>query len=339
MPHKIFEEQVVKDNGLQSETLEKLLNYWKGKLAGFETLNLPTDYPRLHRSGYRKSTHSFILEEVLPETLGALSKSTETGLYSVLLSGYYVLLKVLSGQSDLLIGTTALLPLRMEVLPGTAIKNLVAETDEVIRQAQAHRELPFEQLSDLVAMPGSHQSLFGATFDFQDDEPVAESPGDTIFYDLGLAVTHDGQRTICTFSFASELYAADSVMRMTQLYLDILRAFATNPDLLVGDLELVSEQEKQLQLVNWNQTDVVYPYESTLQELFEQQVIANKDKVGVVHGNSSLTYGELNAKANRLARTIRSAYKNHCGEELATGTFVALYLDRGIDTVVSMLAV
>ena len=89
----------------------------------------------------------------------------------------------------------------------------------------------------------------------------------------------------------------------------------------------------------WNQTEATYPKDKNLQLLFEDQVKKTPQSIALVFENEKLTYHELNVRANKLAHTIRAQYRDEYGTDLQPDTLIALYLDRGLEMVISILAV
>ena len=119
----------------------------------------------------------------------------------------------------------------------------------------------------------------------------------------------------------------------------ILESVAQSPNLAFEAIPLLEEKEEQKVLHDWNQTEAAYPMDKTIQELFEKQVLETPDAIAAVHQDQSISYEELNVKANQLAHTLQSSYKEQHGKEIEADTFVAIYLDRSIDVLTSILAV
>ncbi|HLP53375.1 MAG TPA: condensation domain-containing protein, partial [Fluviicola sp.] len=119
-------------------------------------------------------------------------------------------------------------------------------------------------------------------------------------YPVMLRAHDSGQRLLLELKYGKNWIGEERAAALLEQVQFILNAVGTNPEQTTDQVSLINDAQREILLQKWNQTDVFYPFERTLQELFEQQVIANNDKVAVVHGKSSLTYGELNARANRL---------------------------------------
>ncbi|WP_036757555.1 AMP-binding protein, partial [Photobacterium galatheae] len=104
-------------------------------------------------------------------------------------------------------------------------------------------------------------------------------------------------------------------------------------------ITLLSTEEKHTLLTTFNQTEAPYPQDQSLVALFEAQVARTPDNIALVFEGQSLTYRELNGRANQLARQIRQTYREIQQTALSADTLVALYLDRSPEMVISILAV
>ncbi|WP_145956970.1 AMP-binding protein, partial [Xenorhabdus miraniensis] len=129
------------------------------------------------------------------------------------------------------------------------------------------------------------------------------------------------------------------VLRLLGQLERILHAVACDPHQPHTSIMFLSEEERHTLLHTWNQTDVSYPQDKTLQQLFEVQVEITPDNVALVFEGETLTYRQLNERANQLANAIRVHYQQQKNAPLQAGTLIALYLDRSLEMVISILAV
>lgn len=166
--------------------LEKQLAYWKKNLNGFETLKLPTDKPRPSQIDYRGKYEYFELEQEISIALRTLAKELKVTLYSLLLSGYYLMLRAFSHQDDIVIGTPIAnrhypqvenligffvnaLALRVEINSSNSIKSYVQSVGQAIIEAQLHQDLPFEKLVEELTLTQdtSRHPIFQVVFGVQ----------------------------------------------------------------------------------------------------------------------------------------------------------------------------
>ncbi|NEJ82878.1 AMP-binding protein, partial [Rhizobium leguminosarum] len=173
-------------NYLSGARLDKQLSYWKNKLSGYESLNLLTDKARPSQIDYRGADIYFELDKATSIALRALAKQLKVSLYSVLLSGYYLMLRSYSNQNDIVVGTPIAnrhysqiedllgffvnsLALRMQIEPTVRVKEFIEQVGAEVVEAQLYQDLPFEKLVEelKVAKDTSRHPLFQVMFSVQ----------------------------------------------------------------------------------------------------------------------------------------------------------------------------
>ncbi|WP_145956652.1 non-ribosomal peptide synthetase, partial [Xenorhabdus budapestensis] len=361
---------------LQGDRRERQLAYWQQALASHESLALPTDRPRPAQVNYQGQDFNFVLNTRLSEQLRSLAKTQETTLYTVLLSAFYVTLAKLSGQNDIILGTPTdnrhhvqtqpligmfvnSLVLRAQLQQTVSVEVLIKQIHKQVAEAKAHQDMPFEQLLDAlnIERDTARHPIFQIMFGLQSfgknpsdsrlpfrpmtlDEPLY-SPAK---FDLSLFMS-DGQTEITgCLNYAVSLFDEATIVRLTESYQRVLTAFVANQKQPLSALDILSAQERHTLLHTWNQTDAPYPQDKTLQQLFEAQVERTPDNVALVFENETLTYHQLNERANQLAFVIRECYlqqnyQQQNNETMQADTPIALYLDRSLEMVISILAV
>jgi amino acid adenylation domain-containing protein len=355
---------------LQGPVLERQLSYWRERLAGApELLELPTDRPRPAVQTFRGATGGMELPGEVQERLRALGRSEGATLFMVVLAAFQVLLSKYSGSEDVAVGSPIAGRTRNEVagLIGFFVNTLVLRTDlsgdptfrELLRQvrevtlgAYEHQELPFEKLvAELQPERSlSHSPLFQVTFTLDDVEETAKGAaepgrgaaesssegGDANFayakFDLALAfmATRRGLRGGLIYS--TDLFEHGTMERMLGHLGRVLEQVAADADVRLSQLELLGEPERALVLEEWNRTAAEVPADRCIHELFEAQAARTPDAVAVRFEEESLTYAELNARANRLAHHLR-------GRGVGPEVRVGVLMERSPEMVVSLLAV
>uniref|UniRef100_UPI003B3A4898 amino acid adenylation domain-containing protein n=1 Tax=Longimicrobium sp. TaxID=2029185 RepID=UPI003B3A4898 len=347
---------------LAGEALERHLAYWRQHLAGApELLALPTDHPRPAVQTYRGETVPVDLSPELLERLQALGRSEGATLYMVLLGAFQVLLSKYSGSEDIIVGSPIAGRTRKEAeaLIGFFVNTLVLRTAlsgdpgfrEVLRRvreatlgAYAHQELPFEKLVAELRPERSlsHSPLYQVMFALQNAEGRGGAlPGlsvsgvgaelESAKFDLSLelAATPHGLRG--GLSYSTDLFERGTVDRMLGHLARVLEQVAADADVRLSRLELLSAAERRMLVEAWNATDTAFPV-APAHQLFEAQVAKTPDATAVVSGADSLTYAQLNARANRLARWLRV-------RGVGAETRVGLCLERAPEMVVAVLGV
>jgi aspartate racemase len=348
---------------LTGETFERQLAYWRTQLAGAPAmLELPTDFPRPRAQSYRGATEKLLLSEPVLERLSALSQQEGATLFMTLLSGFQLLLSRYTGQQDIVVGSPIANRTRSELehLIGFFVNSLALRTDlsgdpsfrELLRRvrgvalgAYAHQDLPFERLVEELHPEriGDRNPFFQVMFALQNaPRPRITLPGITLRslpkrtgtakFDLTLYLHQEAQGLTASLEYNTDLFAAGTIARMLGHLNQLLEEVATNPDRRLSAIPLLSGDERRRMLVEWNQTERLFPADRCVHELFESLAAQRPDAVAVEHGSECLTYGELNRRANRVARYLR---RRGVGPEVLVG----VALDRSADLIVALLAV
>ncbi len=213
-------------------------------------------------------------------------------------------------------------------------------------QAYAHQDLPFEKLVEALAPRRdlSRNPLFQASLVLQNTPPgelklegldVQRLEGlgsESAKFDLDFELTENPGRLSGSIQYATDLFEAGTIERLVGHWRVLLEAIVADPGQAISKLPLLTEAERHQLLVEWNDTAVEYPRERCIHQLFEAQVERTPEATALVYEDQQLTYGELNARANRLAHHLRSL---GVGPEVLVG----VCLERSLELVVGLLAV
>ncbi|MGY5124147.1 amino acid adenylation domain-containing protein [Streptomyces nigrescens] len=345
------------------------LDYWREQLAGApELLELPLDHPRPAVASHRGSTVELTVDAEVHQGLVALAQATDSTLFMVLHTAVAALLSRLGAGTDIPVGTAVAgrtddaldglvglfintLVLRTDVSGDPTFRELLARVRDTDLAAYAHQDVPFERVVEAaqVSRVLSHiplaqvmlhlQNNADAPLRLHDDvrmttEPTTlEAAKSDLSFGLRERFTEAGEPAGLTGSleYAEDLFAREGARALAERLVRMLTAAAAAPDRAVSEADLLAPGERHRLLVEWNgAADEAAP--ASLPQLFEAQVARTPDAVAVVYEGASLTYGELNARANRLARLLVA---HGAGPE----RFVALALPRTADLVVALLAV
>ncbi|MCG8351746.1 MAG: amino acid adenylation domain-containing protein [Chloroflexales bacterium] len=350
-------------NWLQGEVLENQLDYWRRQLADAPPLlELSTDRPRPAVQGYAGSYQSFTLPADLAQQLRALGQREGATLFMTLLAGFKILLARYSGQEDICVGTPIANRTRAEIEPliGFFVNTLVLRTDlagnpsfravlkrmrEVALGAYAHQDVPFEMVVDAVQPERnlSHTPMFQVMFSLQNStarggdvadlimSPVEAHSG-TAKFDLTMFVVEEGEQIGGALEYSTDLFDATTITRLIGHFQNLLASIVAAPDQPVMTLPLLSEAERQQLLVEWNDTVRPFPHDRCFHELFEAQVARTPDAIAVTGAGTSLSYRDLNARANQLAHHLR-------GVGVGPERLVAVCLGRSPDLLVGLLGI
>ncbi|MFN0039134.1 MAG: amino acid adenylation domain-containing protein [Burkholderiales bacterium] len=347
---------------LQGEVLQGLLAHWRSRLAGApQVLDLPTDRPRTAMETFRGAVYLFELPLELANGLRGLARREGATLFMTLLAGFALLLSRYSGQQELLVGTPVANRNRTEIedLVGIFINTLVLRADmsgeisvrehlrrmrEVCLDAYAHEDLPFEQLVEELRPERdvSRNPVFQVMFAQNTPQASLELPGLVVApvalgrtasqVDLSLTMQETPKGLDGIFEYATDLFDESTIVRMAGHLRTIFEGMIATPERRVGDLPLLTEAERHQMLVEWNDTKTDYPAEASIQDLFEAHAARTPEAIAVVHEDRQLTYAELNARANQLARHL---VRHGVGSEVMVG----LCVQRSLDMVVGILGI
>ncbi|HYH83616.1 MAG TPA: amino acid adenylation domain-containing protein, partial [Longimicrobium sp.] len=347
---------------LSGDALETHLAYWRKQLAGApELLALPTDHPRPAVPTHRGARERTELPAAVVERLRALGRSEGATLYMVLLGTFQALLSRHGAGDDVVVGSPVAGRTRREVeeLIGYFANTLVLRTDlsgdpsfrEVLRRVRAatlgaaeHQDLPFDRLVAELR-PGrtpSYSPLFQVTFTLQDPEPAEWSlpgvcasvvdPGVQLAkFDLLLAMDTTPRGLRVSLTYATDLFERGTIRRMLGHLERILAQVADDADVRLSALKLVGPDERETLLAAGRST-ASFPVAERLDQRFERRAAERPHAPALTFEGETLSYSELNARANRLAHRLRAL---GVGPE----TRVGIALERSAELVVAILAV
>ena len=347
---------------LQGEVLDEQLGYWRQRLEGAPpVIELPTDRARPAVAGWRGATESFHIPLQVCRQLKELSRHEGATLYMTLLAAFQTLLHRYTQQFDIVVGSPVanrnraevegliglfvnMLVLRADLSGNPTFRELLGRIREAALEAYVHQELPFGQLVEELEIEQdiSRNPLFQVAIALQDgpmptlklkklSASQIQVEISTVRFDLEFHLWEVPEGLSGLLAYSTELFDATTAARMVEHFRSLVEAAAAGPELAVASLPLLSESERHL-AIEWNDTHVDYAYESSLAELFEQQVALASDSVAVEFGSETLSYGELNRRANQLARHLHSI-------EVGVESRVGIYMERSPWLMVAVLGV
>ncbi len=346
---------------LKGSVIEERLAYWKEKLGGkLPVLDLPTDRPRPAVQSDRGARFPFSVSRALTDRLQSLSRRHGTTLFMTLTAAFQVFLMRYSGMEDFCIGTPVAnrpkretepligffantLVLRADLSGNPPFADLLARAQETILGAQAHQDLPFEQLVDALqpVRALSHTPLFQVMFALQTslaqtlamtslEVSAMELDAGGAKFDLSLDMTEDKAGLECAFEYNEDLFDRDTVVRMATHLRQLLESIVSHPQARLSELAMLTAAERRKILIDWNDTSVPGAADGQVARLFEEQAARSPEAVAVSGGQETLSYRDLNDRADRIAHALSIA-------DVGCETVVAVLGERGIDYVAMMV--
>ncbi|MEG3972562.1 amino acid adenylation domain-containing protein, partial [Microcoleus sp. T2B6] len=347
---------------LTGEVLDSLQTYWKEQLIDAPPLlELPTDRARGVTQTFRGKHYRFVISKPLTQALIGLSRRQKVTIFMTLLAAFQTLLYRYTGQTDLCVGSPIAnrdrsefkdligyfvntLVLRTCLAGNPSFEELLFRVRKVTLEAYTHRELPFEKLVEILQPERSlsYTPLFQVMFMLLDElpeiqmealrvSPLAVETGITHF-DLALFIEKTSSGLIGEWEYNPDLFDDATIARMTGHFQTLLEAIAANPKQAISKLPLLTEQERHQLLVEWNNTEIEYPQDKCIHQLFEEQVERSPDAVAVVFEEEQLTYRELNARANQLAHYLRA-------KGVRLEVLVGICVERSFNMIVGILGI
>ncbi|MBS7596786.1 non-ribosomal peptide synthetase [Pseudomonas sp. RC2C2] len=351
---------------LEAGEQARQLDYWRAQLGDeHPVLALALDYPRPPRPSQVGARHEFSVPPVLAEQLRGAARQHNITLFMLLLGGFGLLLQRYSGQDDIRIGVPIAnrnrsevegligffvntQVLRLQFDPSAAVSTLLQQIKGTALGAQAHQELPFEQLVEglRVERDSGHNPLFQVMYNHQPqvaDLSAVHSAGGlqlqalewtsrTTRFDLTLDTFERGGQLHAAFTYRSELFAPATIARMAEHWLNLLTAMVQAPQLALGELPMLSAQAREAVLQQSGPSPTVSDARLCIHQLIERQAVAWPQRTAVTFAGRSLSYQQLNARANQLARHLQA-------QGVGPDVLVGIAVERSLEMIVGLLAI
>ena len=346
---------------LSGKVLEVQRRFWTRKLAGApELLTLPTDHVRPAVQSYEGRTLERRYSRATRDRVQELARRAKATPFMLVQAAFALLLSKYAGQKEVVLGTTIsgrnrtetehligffvnTLALRLDLSGNPSFMALLERTRTAALDAEAHQELPFEQIVEAVSPRRNlaYAPLFQVLINLGEtgSEPI-RLPGlsltpfhaeqTTAKFDLHLTVQDSSDGLIGVFEYATSLFETNTISMMADRFGLLLDRVVADPDLGIDALELMTESDRR-QLSDWNRTSCEYPRDRCIHELFEEWAAQTPESTAVVSDARTLTYAALDGAANRLALRLASL-------GVGLDAAVAIYSDRTPEMVIAALA-
>jgi amino acid adenylation domain-containing protein len=345
------------------KVLQSSLNYWRDQLDGeLPVLELPFDHPRSTKQTYSGGTYRFVISRDQITALEKICRETDATLFMALLTAYYILLYRYSGQDEIIVGSPIAnrnhpelenligvfinpLALRVKISGDPGFREMLTRVKNTCLEAYAHQDLPFEKLVEELNPQRdlSRTPIFQVVFNMQ-NSPVQKLgiPGLEIGFleidrgvsqfDLTLMITKKDGHCHAAVEYSNDLFEEVTVARMFQSYQFLLQNIIADPDEQISRLQILTRAEEHHLIHELNKTAFEFPNEKCLHQLFEAKVEETPDAIAVVHHGGTLTYADLNRRANLLAKHLRNM-------GVGPGIRVGILMERSIGIPEALLGV
>ncbi|QNK68497.1 non-ribosomal peptide synthetase [Variovorax sp. PAMC26660] len=343
---------------------ERQLAWWRAQLGDeHPVLELRTDHPRKPQASYRAARHAFELPVPLLGQLRGLAQADGATLFMVLLAGLQALLHRYTGQEEIRVGAAIAnrnrvefenviglfvntLVLRNPIDGRTRLSRVLAQARDAVLGAQAHQDLPFEQLVQRLQPERSmsHSPLFQVMFNhLYEDHRALQRLGDIEVHDHALpdlqtqfdwvleARERPDGRLKLDVIYAADLFEPETIARMAQHYVAVLAALSADASRAVGDVDLLDASEKS-QLAQWSVNARREPQPQPVHQTIAQHAALQPDAIALLFGDEALSFIELNRRANRLAHRLIAL-------GVRPDSRVGIVMERSVEMVVGILGI
>ncbi|MCL2122007.1 MAG: amino acid adenylation domain-containing protein, partial [Clostridiales bacterium] len=347
---------------MRGRDLSAQKEYWMKVFAEeAPVLDMTTDYPRPQAQSFEGATVSARLDREQREGIEKINRENGTTTFMTLLAAFIVELYKYSRQEDIVVGVplSGRVHKDTETMMGMFVNTLalrgypsadktflafLAEIKEHTLGVLENQEYPFEQLLEDVRLRRdmSRNPLFDVMFAMRNEGTalrlggaelqVLEMAANTAKFDLTLQVEETESGYSLDLEYCSDLYSEASAAAMLEHFCHLLRSIIANPLAKLSELEMTSLPERERILSEFNDTSVEYAMDKTVVELFEEQVRQTPMHTALKFEGQTMTYAELNAKANRLAHRLKEL-------GIAPESKIALIAERGMEMIVGILGV
>jgi amino acid adenylation domain-containing protein len=337
--------------------------YWLNQFSdSIPVLDFPTDRPRPPVRTFNAAREDWDLDPTLVSNLKQLGNKLGCSFTTTLLTSFEVFLHRLTGSNEIMVGIPAagqaatgnyqlvshcvnLLPLKSWVDGTQAFSDYLQIRRPVILDAYDHQLFTFGSLVEKLAIPRdtSRIPLVPITFNldqgldndrllFEDLKvEFSTNPRSYENFEIFINATELRGKVTLECQYNTNLFDAATIRRRLAEFEALLIGIVSAPDTIIDRLPLLPETELQL-LTSWNQTQVDYPRNSSIQEVFEAQVLATPDAIALIFENEQLSYQELNCRANQLAHYL-------IGLGIGADSLVGIYIERSLETIIGILGI
>jgi amino acid adenylation domain-containing protein len=340
------------------------LAFWHDHLQGAPaTLNLPFDHVRPAAQSHRGARHTQRLDAAVADAIHALTIDRSATAFAVVLAAWAGLLSRYSGDPEVVVGTPVsgrsraefqevighfvnTLPIRIDMAGDPTFSELIARVKAVTASALDHRDVPFERIvaeMNPERDSGRHPIVQTvATVEIRQDEdallgaasmrPPAIDWGWSRFVDLALTIFQRGDCLDLSIEYSTDLFESATIERLSRHFGALFVAAEKEPDRHLSELPILLPEEREQILVDWNATGRPFPREACVHRLFEEQVTLSPFARAAELDDETLTYEELNNRANQLAHELQA-------RGVRPGVVVGVCLDRSLEMVVALLGI
>jgi amino acid adenylation domain-containing protein/non-ribosomal peptide synthase protein (TIGR01720 family) len=353
----------------EKEAFQQQKEFWQEEFEGeIPVLDLPIDFPRPAIQSFEGSSEYFTLNRDTTSALKRVALENGATLYMVLLAVTNILFSKLSQQEAIVIGTPTAgrrhtdldhtigafintLAMKNHPKGETAFITFLHELKTRTLKAFENQDYPFEDLIETVVInrDASRNPLFDVMFTLAKFDPMTgqgivgkgrkyaallqyKVEHHTSKFDITINGMEYAEELSFALEYCTKLFKKETIHRFIDYFKKIVSSLLENPEQRISQIEIISEEEKQRILLDYNNTKAEYPADKTIEQLFEEQAAKTPDNIALVYNGQSMTYKELNQKADDLVSFLRI-------KGVTTDTAVGIMAERSMEVIVAVLAI
>ncbi len=345
---------VWEDKYLNSDNIQPIKNYWNKRFKNYEIpiINLPYDNQPTNKKTYNGNKVYYHIPKILFDNISSFAKKHNMSEYMVFLSVLYVLLYKYTGQENIIIGSPieSRYSAQVQNMIGMFVNNIVLNikldgnmnmenfldtVKKLVLDSISNQPYPYDMLLKDLKIP-SNNSLFDVVFTYQNEsidfskkgiKTIISKPKTAKF---NLTVEIDPTTYGINFEYNTDLFNKKTIESIHEHYIFLLENLTNNLSTSLDDINIITKKEdKLLALFNNTNSEI---NDDTVVSIFEDIVKQNKNNIAVICDDKTLTYSELNKKANSLAHYLISV-------GVKTNDIVAIMANRSLETIVCMLGI
>ena len=356
--HAIWQQQWT-----NSETWQQQAQYWQQTLQGIpQLLHLPCDHTRPAEQNFHAERITFTLDNQLTQDLYTLCQKYQSSEFIVLLASWSVLMHRLSGQDDIVIGTynnnrnhqqlqeligclVNNIALRVNLSKAPTFTKLLEQLKQTVQNAEQHQNFPFEQIIELLQCEPnlSYNPIFQVMFTWHNNlhnqqqlddlklVPLANNQH-IATVDLSINLWNTGDTIEGWLEYSTALFKPQTIERYLSYWLQLLTAIIQDKQQNIEQLPILSQQQSQQLIRQWNNTNINYEQQQCFHELIEVQVTKTPEAIAIVQDDIRITYLQLNRRANRFAHLLLSL-------EIKPNDIIAICVKPGPEMVIAIVAI
>lgn len=325
-------------------------------------LHMPTTFERPVTQSFEGNSFHFEIDKKLKNKIAKLSKDLGITPYMFLLASYYVLLYKYTNQENIIIGTPVTgrnlpelsnvfgmfvnsLPLRANLKSNSSFKTFLNHIKKMCLDAFDHQDYPFDFLVNKLNLQRNtnrsplfdtmfiYQNMGAPMLNFKDIQTTFVAAQNHISkFDFSLEIVPNKENFALRLEYCTKLFDEKFIQNLANRYLKILTTVTDDITIKIANIEMLSEEEKTQILHDFNNTKIPYDKEKNLQTIFEENVEKNPNKTAIIFEDQTISYQDLNQKANQLANYLLA-------NRIKPNDIVGIMLPRSIETIICMLGI